>query len=367
MSDQQPLFSDFETTLMRQLISAASAFKGKTKPNPVVAAAVFKNNKCLSIGVHQRAGDDHAEVIALSSLSDCEGASIMVTLEPCTHYGKTPPCVEAIINAGIKDVIFASHDPNPLVQRVSAQQILEEAGVKVRVGLCATEAEALNKYYYHFHNYKRPYVLLKAATSLDGKIALASGESKYITSEESLRKVHEYRAQVDAIVIGQQTVLLDDASLSVRYNQLADFVNAPFKIILSTVHKIDPTHPVFNSEQGAQSIIVSQSLKSTLPNNALFWQLEETQKIDWDSILHRSYEMGIQSIMIEGGSSVFSSAINANIVDELLLFMAPKLIGEKGAKSVFEFDSISSLKDAYQLKDMSINHIGPDIFINAYF
>ena len=366
MNDIKP-FSPFETQLMHQLIKLATPFVGATKPNPVVAAAVYKDRAILSKGVHQKAGDDHAEVIALSTVDDPSGAAIMITLEPCTHFGKTPPCVEAIINAGIKDVIFASYDPNPVVKNMNAKKILEDAGIRVRVGLCKEEVEALNPYYYHYHREKRPFVILKAATSLDGKVALASGESKYITSEDSLKKVHHYRSKVDAIVIGQKTVLMDNASLSVRYDQLPSTINAPSKIILSTEPTISKDHPIFNTNQNAEIILASQKNIGHHDSEIIYWDLAKGAGFDWDKILTESYKKGFQSIMIEGGTTLFSSAIEAGIVDQLLLFMAPKLMGEEDAKSVFEFSSISSLKEVYNLKNLSIDKLGSDIMISGFF
>ena len=363
-----PDFTPFETTLMKKLIENASQFKGFTRPNPVVAAAIYKNETILGIGVHQKAGDDHAEVIALSHVlpQDVKGASIMVTLEPCTHHGKTPPCVDAIIQAGMIEVIFASLDPNPLVRKQSAQSVLEQAGIAVRFGLCESEAEQLNLPYYYYHRHKRPYVMLKAATSLDGKIALSSGESKYITSEESLKKVHEIRAQVDAILIGQQTAFLDDASLSVRFNKLPSYLNPPAKIMLCQSLKLEQSHCFFDSAQQAKTIIASQDKPMSLQQHTDWWPLATQHQIDWDAILDRCYEHEFHSILIEGGSHVFSSAIEAGIVNQLYLFMAPKLMGEKNAKSVFEFSSMSSLDDVFKIKNSTVTMCGEDVMIMGF-
>lgn len=360
-------FTLFETTLMKKLIEKANQFKGFTRPNPVVAAAIYKNETILSIGVHQKAGDDHAEVIALSHVSpqDAKGASMMVTLEPCTHHGKTPPCVDSIIKAGIIEVIFASLDPNPLVRKNSAQSVLEQAGIAVKFGLCESEAEQLNLPYYYYHRYKRPYVILKAATSLDGKIALSSGESKYITSEESLKKVHEIRAQVDAILIGQHTVFLDDASLTVRYNKLPTYLKPPVKIMLCQSLKLEQSHCFFDSSQQSKTIIASQDKPMSLQHTD-WWPLETQDQIDWDAILDRCYENGFHSILIEGGAHIFSSAIEAGIVNQLYLFMAPKLMGEKHAKSVFEFSSIASLNDVFKIKNSTVTMCGEDVMIMGY-
>ena len=202
MKNNQVTYSDFEHQLMKDLIEKASFYRGKTRPNPVVAAAVYRNNNVISIGVHQKAGLDHAEVIAIrKAAGNLNDVSLMVTLEPCTHYGKTPPCVQAIIDAGISDVVYAIKDPNPLMKNRSAYDIFTEAGISVRIGLCKELAYQLNRSYFYYHNNKKPYVILKAATSLDGKVALSTGESKYITSEESLKKVHHLRSCVDAITL----------------------------------------------------------------------------------------------------------------------------------------------------------------------
>ena len=218
-------FSDFESLLMKRLINDANIHIRKPYPNPRVAAAIYKKEVVISVGVHQKKSQDHAEVIAIKSAKQSiKGASIMITLEPCTHHGSTPPCVDAIIKAEISEVVFAIRDPFSKVNSNPAEKILKAHKIKVRYGLLEDEAKQLNRDYFYAHENKKPWVHLKAAMSLDAKIALSNNKSKYITGPSSLNKVHLFRSQVAAIVIGHNTLQQDDPSLTIRYDYIKKFI-----------------------------------------------------------------------------------------------------------------------------------------------
>lgn len=359
-------FSSFEVQLMRQLLKESEFYKGKTKPNPVVAAAVYSDHTLISKGFHVKAGLEHAEIQALRKAGSlAKGAQLMITLEPCTHFGKTPPCVDFIVQSGISSVVFSTYDPNPKMQQRAACDILEQAGISVRVGLCASEARELNRYYYYFHEHKRPFVIMKAAMSLDGKIALANGKSKYLTSEASLAYVHQLRSQVDAVLVGKQTVLMDNPLLTVRHESVSKDIVQPYRFVIGRHSRFDANLKLFQSVSDSPVCVFSTDISERL-DFVNYHKLSSIDDIDWTTLFRYCYQEGISSILLEGGTTLFSSAISNQIVNQLLLFYAPKLIGEADAKSLLHLDSVDSLDNVITISDYTIETIGQDFLMNAF-
>ncbi len=324
MSPIMTNFTPCETRLMTQLIRSAFRYKGKTFPNPVVGAAVYhatQENTPISTGFHVRYGASHAETVALDAAgSRAHGASLMVTLSPCTHDGNTPPCVDAIIRAGISEVVIAVDDPNPIVKKRSSIQTLQEAGIKVRVGLCESEAMDINAGFFLWMREKVPYVHLKAGMSIDGVIALHSGESKYITSKSSLKQVHKLRREVQAIIVGIGTVLADQPTLNVRHGLNRKGYTLPRRVILDPMGKTPLEAAVLDSNAGGQSIICVSlhcptDKKDALAQIATVWELPMAEYgLSWTALLSRLGLEGMQDILIEGGQKIFTSAMRHRFV-----------------------------------------------------
>ncbi|MBH38482.1 riboflavin biosynthesis protein RibD [bacterium] len=369
MKQQKPSkFSVFETELMKTLIEKAKQFQGFTHPNPLVAAAIYHKNEVISWGVHRMKGGVHAEVDAIQGANDnTDGASLMVTLEPCTHTGSTPPCVSAIIKAGIKEVIFAIEDPCNLVRQKSAKTVLEEHGIQVRSGLLEKEAYHLNHDYMYFHQNKRPFIHLKAGMSLDGKIALSSGESCYITNELSRKKVHEMRSKTVGIVIGSGTLVSDNPKLTVRHGYLENKQVPPTIVVIGN-KKIDDCHDYAIFESGYRSILVTSNEHNDHPSFSDVWVIPKTTNkiIDWTLFFQKCYENNMYSLLIEGGQKTFSHFLEGGIVNKCSFFIAPKLFGQADAKSVVELTRVDTLKDIFTLKNITIEQYDDDTCITGF-
>ncbi len=366
---QHSKFSSFETSLMKKLIKKAERYRGFTYPNPLVAAAIYKGSTVISYGVHKKHGDNHAEVDAIKQAKgSVKGASIMITLEPCTHTGLTPPCVSAIIKSEIKEVIFAVEDPCDLVRKKSAKTILEDHGIIVRSGLLRDEAYQLNHDYMYCHHNKKPFIHLKAGMSLDGKIALASGESCYITNELSRKKVHEIRSQVNAIVIGSGTLHNDNPKLTVRYDYLKKNQIPPSIIVFSNNHNIDKSsHAIF--ESGYRIILVTSNPKIKGSHFSEVWLISNSKsinQIDLNVFLKKCYENKLYGLLIEGGSELYSTFLNAGIVNKCSFFIAPKLFGQADAKNFVELEKVTSLSDILTLDNIQIEQYGNDVCISGF-
>ncbi|MEK9658101.1 MAG: bifunctional diaminohydroxyphosphoribosylaminopyrimidine deaminase/5-amino-6-(5-phosphoribosylamino)uracil reductase RibD [bacterium] len=362
-------FDKFEKQLMKKLLTLAARRKGLTYPNPMVAAAVYNaNQEILGIGSHQKAGGPHAEVIALNEAGSlAEGQHLMVTLEPCSIQSATPPCIDAIIRAGIRRVVFAVKDPNPLVQAHSSIAALRSAGIDVEEGLCAQEARALNHVFFKNHEHNLPFVSLKMGMSLDGKIAPSNRDSCYITSKESLKMVHRLRRETQAVMIGIGTVLQDDPHLNVRYRLLGNDYENPIKYIVDPDLHCPDTALIL---KGAPVCLVCKktAFSSTLQRNPHVTFLPIIEKdgyLNWESFLSHCYKDGICSLLIEGGQQLFSSALAAGVVDSLNIFMAPTLIAGSAALSPFSVNHFLSLDHAVSVQNISIKKCGPDFWIQG--
>ena len=363
----------FDLQVMRKLIKLAATKKGISSPNPLVAAAVTLDNTIIAKGVHDVAGTSHAEILALEKAGVlAKGATLYVTLEPCTHHGKTPPCVNAIIAAGIKKVIYAMDDPNPLVKNNPARKILEEHNIEVISGLLEQEAKILNEVFIKNQTQKKPFVTLKVAETLDGKIALPDGRSKYITSAKSLKLVHKLRAENDAILIGINTVLVDDPSLDIRFG-IKPKKKSRYVVVLDSQLRTPLTSKFFQKNQ--QVIIVTSEKNkdskkyASLKEKAIgFITMPEEGNLDLTQIVTTLYrDFGITSILIEGGKKVFTDAVTKGVVDKAYFFIAPKLILGEDSISAFGGKSVANLEEAILLKKTKVKYLNPDILITGYF
>ena len=351
-------------TYMKQSIELAKRGGPDVFPNPQVGAIIVKDNQIIAEGYHQVYGGPHAEINAFENATqDVTGAEMYVTLEPCSHYGKTPPCALKIIEKGVKKVYIASLDPNPLVAGKGIE-MLKKAGIEVELGLLNQESDGINKHFYYFIKHKIPYVTLKMATSLDGKYATDSGASKWITSEASRQDVHVERSKYHAILVGINTVMSDDPTLNVR---LDDYNHKqPLRIILDTHGNIPLTKKVVIDD--LQTLVVTCHMSDEKKNqlekhhvDVLFCQPKEG-KIDLKDMLVKLGKKGIQSIFIEGGKTIHESFLRDQLVNEVITYIAPKIIG--GTKSIQQLD-ILDMKDIYTLNHVTHQLIGEDIKIKG--
>ncbi len=359
---------------MRLALKLADRGKGLTSPNPCVGAVVVKDGRIIGRGYHKQFGGPHAEIYALrQGGSKAKGATLYVTLEPCRHYGKTPPCVDAIISSKIKRVVAAMKDPNPLNDG-KGLAILRKNGVKVEVGILADEARRLNEAFIKFITRKIPFVTVKVAQSLDGKIATHRGDSKWITGERAREFTHRLRSEIDAILVGVETILKDNPLLSARpRNKSIGKIKQPAKIILDSKLRTPIAAKIFSSDSPGKVIIATTKLAPKDKMEALKKKGAEILimdskdgKVNIKSLLRKLAEEGIAHILMEGGGKVLASAFEAGIVDKVLFFIAPKIIGGKLAPTSVEGSGIDNVNSAIRLKDVKFDRIGDDFLVEGY-
>lgn len=364
-------WSPTDQEFMRYALTLAEKSRGRTSPNPLVGAVIVRDNRIVGEGYHQKAGEAHAEVHALNQAGDlAQGATLYATLEPCCHWGRTQPCTKAIIRAGIANAYVALEDPDPRVTG-NGNRELEDAGIHVNVGLCEREARRLNEVYLKYTSTNQPFVILKAASSLDGKIATGSGESQWITSQASRVKGHEIRDQVDAIVVGIETILHDNPSLTTRLPDRRG--KNPIRIVLDSHGRTPPTAKIFNPDDGA-GVIVAVTEQATAENIAnlkavgaeILTVQEKDARVCMGALICELRHRQITSVLIEGGGEVNASALRAGIVDKVVFFIAPKLIGGKAAPGPIGGEGIQYLSEAYTLRDLTVTPINGDFLIEGY-
>lgn len=351
---------------MKTALQLASAVKGQTSPNPPVGAVVVKDGIIRGVGAHLQYGEAHAEVHAIQMAgSYCQGATIYVTLEPCSHSGKTPPCADTIIEHGFTRVVIAVKDPN---KKVAGQGIkrLQAAGLEVSVGLLEKEARTLYDVFFHYIETKTPFITLKSATSLDGKTATKTGESKWITGEPARKDVHLYRHRHDAILVGINTVLMDDPLLNTRIQE----GKHPIRVILDT-HLQTPLKANVITNQDAPTIIFigKEVAKEKIKTFEAIDHVEiislPTEKIDVKQVVHLLGEKGIASLFVEGGAKINDAFLQAKLIDQYILYIAPKLIGGKDAPTAITGTGFEKMKDTLSLTITSVENIGDDVKIIA--
>ena len=334
----------FDRKYMKRALLLARKAWGKTAPNPMVGAVVVKNGVIIGEGYHHKAGTAHAEVNALNAAGTAaKGATIYVTLEPCSTYGRTPPCTEAIKKAGIKEVICASEDFNPR-HAGNGFEILRRAGIEVKVGVCREEALELNKAFFSHITRQRPYVLLKMAMTLDGKIATASGDSKWITSAAARSRVQKLRQWCDAIMVGGETVRVDRPGLVVRVPQ--NWEKQPQKLIYTKMNEDLLRCEYFPHDD---------SVKAVAPQN----------RSEWLELLSDLGQNNITALLLEGGGELAGQALQAKIVDEVEFHIAPKLLTGRNSRTVVGGADPVRLADALNLDKLQVKRAGCDLIISG--
>ncbi len=345
-------------------IEIAKKGKGNVSPNPLVGCIIIKNERIIGAGYHEKYGSNHAEVNAINSARESiEGSTLYTNLEPCSHHGLTPPCVDKIIENKIKRVVIGTMDMNPLVRGKGIRK-LKSAGIDVKVGVLEKECIALNKFFFKYITKKIPYVTLKAAQTLDGKIADIKGGSKWITSLPSRRFVHELRSKYDAVLVGLGTVLKDNPSLTVR---LIEGRN-PKRVVLDTKLRLSSGHKLFSNNSDKKLIIITSKknidrvnkIKKIRSKGAdIIFTGEHKGKINLKSALKELGKRKISSVLVEGGNEIFNSFIKENLFDDVFVFISPKIVG-CGIPIVGNL-GIKNINKSLKTKFGSIEKIGDDI------
>ncbi|RKY57306.1 MAG: bifunctional diaminohydroxyphosphoribosylaminopyrimidine deaminase/5-amino-6-(5-phosphoribosylamino)uracil reductase RibD [Candidatus Latescibacterota bacterium] len=354
---------DEDRKFMKLALRLARKGLGSTHPNPMVGALVVRDGKVVGRGWHRRPGEPHAEVVALREAGDsARGATMYVTLEPCVHYGRTPPCVDRILEAGVSRVICATVDPNPLVDGRGIGK-LRDAGVEVEVGVLEDEAKELNRAYFKYITTGRPFVTLKWAQTLDGRIATSSGDSRWITGEGARKHAHRLRAEADAVVVGVGTVLADDPQLTVRLTKGRD----PLRVVLDSELRTPPTAKVLS---GGRAVLATTERASPERRKVLeeagaeVWVLPERDgRVDLEALLAKLAGEGRISVLVEGGREVLTSFLRRGMCDRIVIFLAPKLLGE-GIDALGDL-GIDRISDALSLRILRTRRFGEDICLEA--
>lgn len=346
---------------MREALSLAGQALGRTAPNPSVGAVVVKDGRVVGRGFHPGAGMPHAEVYALGEAGEnARGATLYVTLEPCCHFGRTPPCTDAVIASGISRVVAGTLDPNPVVSGEGMRR-LAEAGVEVEAGVLEQECGELILWYRTWIGKKRPYVIMKAALSIDGRIAASSGDSKWISSQESRTCVHELRNRVDAVLVGNGTVAVDDPFLTCRIPGGRD----PLRIVLDAGLSTSPSARCL----GPGSVIFTSAPQERWKEHlgagtkVVGIEADPNGRLPWPDVLGKMHEMGLHAVMVEGGKGVFSTLFASGLVDRLMFFIAPMLLG--GGVPLVDWGATERVAQAHRFVVTRVDRMGPDILVEG--
>ena len=363
-------FSPQDVTFMQLALDLAKQGEFTTTPNPSVGCVLVKDGKVVGKGFHAKAGEPHAEVMALREAGEnARGATAYVTLEPCSHFGRTPPCAKGLVEAGVSKVIAAMCDPNPQVAG-KGLQILSDAGIESAVGLLEENAEQLNKGFLKRMRTGKPFVQLKLAMSIDGKTAMASGESKWITGAQARADVQQYRAKASAILSTSQTVLADDPSLNVRWEELPPDVKAdypqeklrqPVRVILDSSHKVRSDFKVFSTESPVWLVGEDNYPLTGFPVFTEYLQLDRNQgETRLQALMAELGKRQINTLWVEAGATLAGALIAENLVDELIIYMAPKLLGDQ-ARDLCHLPNLTQLADAPLWQLQSCEPVGDDL------
>lgn len=350
---------------MQQVINLAQMIdETQTRPNPRVAAIVVKNEQIVGMGAHLKTGEAHAEIHALDQAQEkSRGATLYVNLEPCAHFGKTPPCADAIINAGIAEVVIANLDPNPLVAGKGIQKLLD-AGIKVVENILSDEAAQLNQVFFHNIKTKLPYISLKTGMSLDAKLCTKTGHSQWITSLESRSDAHNYRTCHEGILVGVNTVIADNPSLTSYL--VAGTPRNPLRIILDRELKT-PLMSKVVQDNAAQTMLITTNQNQDL--HAKYAQygvlIKVVANMELKSILSMLYQHNVYSILVEGGEKIYSSFLDNKLVNQIISYISPQLIGSKDAKHLFAGNGFATLADNLKLKFTEVKQLGNDVKLVA--
>ena len=359
-------FLSYDEKYMRLAMQLAGNAIGRTSPNPLVGAVIVKDNRVVGCGWHRKAGTPHAEVHALNQAGElAQGADVYVTLEPCAHYGKTPPCAKALVEAKVKNVYGGLLDVNPKVAG-KGFKILEDAGIHVEYGFLQDELRKQNEVFFKWIEHKKPFIVLKAAMTLDGKIATATGQSKWITNETSRAYGYKLRDIYDGIMVGINTVIEDNPMLTAR----VDGGKNPIRIVVDSSLKIDINANVVQ-DKSAKTIVATTDkadkdkiLKLQAQNvDVIVVDKDENDKVDIEKLLNILGQQNICSILVEGGATLSGSFVAKKLVDKVYFFIAPKIIGGKEAKTPVAGTGILNLQEALALKDIQIEKLEEDVLI----
>jgi diaminohydroxyphosphoribosylaminopyrimidine deaminase/5-amino-6-(5-phosphoribosylamino)uracil reductase len=377
------IFSSADHHYMALALQLAKKGRYTTTPNPCVGCVIVKDQQIIGQGYHVKAGTPHAEVHAITAAQSAghqlQGATAYVTLEPCSHTGKTPPCCQALINAKIARVVVAMTDPNPLVAGQGIAQ-LQQAGITVDVGLLANAAEKLNRGFLKRMRSSMPWVTVKLAASLDGKTAMASGESQWITSAAARQDVQKLRAQSCAIICGADSVITDNARMTVRADSLqpepddyptpyfsAGEIRQPVRVVIDTQHRLTPDLALFTTDSPIIRVVTELENTHHWPHfvqHLVVAKNSATGKADLTALLAQLASQGMNNVLVEAGATLAGAFIEQQLVDELVLYLAPKLLGAS-AKSLVELPSLQRLVDAVQLNIEQVSAVGDDLRITA--
>ena len=354
---------------MQQALQIAAYAAGRTSPNPLVGAVIVKDGRVVGQGWHRKAGTEHAEIHALRQAGElAAGATIYVTLEPCSHYGRTGPCSKALIDARIKRVVIAMLDPNPLVAGKGVA-MLKAAGIEVETGLLQEQAERLNEVFLKWIMTKMPFVVMKTAMTLDGKIATAAGNSKWISNEVSRRRVHELRDVYDGILVGIGTVLADDPALTTRLASQSG--KNPLRIVVDSRARTPLTAKVVTDGQ-AETLIAVTAAAEAAKVEALrqagveVLVVNDGQQVDLKQLFCLLGERGVCSIFVEGGGRINYSLLKAGLVDKVYSFIAPKMVGGSSAPGPVGGDGVETLDQAFLLENVETELLAGDILVSGY-
>lgn len=372
-ADGQVDEQEFDEAMMRRALELARRGAGFVSPNPMVGAIIVgADRRIIAEGWHHAYGEAHAEVDALRRRGehDLSGATMYVTLEPCNHHGKTGPCTEAIIESGIRRVVVAMRDPNPLVSGKGNQQ-LRSAGVEVVLGVLETEARRANEAYTHFLATGKPFVIVKMAQTLDGFTALPSGESQWITGELARQQVHRLRALSDAVMVGFNTARADDPSLTVRHGVEG---RNPRRIVLDPELALRADLRMFIDDERSRTIVVTGNEAASSKRadelraggvTVISARLDRDGLIDLDDVIAQLGQIGITTLLVEGGATLAGSVVEAELAQKLYLFMAPKLFGH--GISAIRGRPVERVDDAHRLNIHKVQMVGEDIMVVAYW
>ncbi|MCF7890449.1 bifunctional diaminohydroxyphosphoribosylaminopyrimidine deaminase/5-amino-6-(5-phosphoribosylamino)uracil reductase RibD [Candidatus Bipolaricaulota bacterium] len=360
---------DTRRNYMGRALSLAKRGGGFVNPNPQVGAVIVKDGEIVGEGYHEKFGGPHAEVNAIEDAGDSvRDATLYVTLEPCAHYGKTPPCTEKIIESGLQKVQVAIEDPNPRVAGKGIKRLREE-GVGVSLGLMEEEARKINEIYFHYVRTDRPFVLLKLAMTLDGKIATRTGDARWISSESSRELVHELRARYSAVGVGVNTVIADDPRLNVRDAEGPD----GSRFVFDSEGRTPADSRILTLSSSAPTVLVAgqdvpdDRVEKFESCGAKVWQIPtDGRGLDLDLLLERMGERGYDSLLVEGGAEIAWSFLDRDLVDKIRFFYSPKIVGGREAVPAVGGEGRAQVKDGLSVEDLTVERIGEDVSFVGY-
>ncbi|MFW6381692.1 MAG: bifunctional diaminohydroxyphosphoribosylaminopyrimidine deaminase/5-amino-6-(5-phosphoribosylamino)uracil reductase RibD [Bacillota bacterium] len=361
---------------MKLALKLAEKGEGFTSPNPLVGAVVVKDNQIVGQGYHRYYGGPHAEIYALDQAgSRARGATLYITLEPCSHFGKTPPCADRVITSGVSRVVVAHRDPNPRVVGRGIQKI-RNTGIKVKTGVLADEARELNKAFIKYMTADHPYVYLKTAQTLDGYLATATGDSRWITNQQARLEGHRLRHRVDGILVGINTVLADNPSLTTRLDKSGSTGQDSLRIILDSRLRTPLTARIVNQESPAKTLIVIDSGVDRVQREPFLekenveilpLELNKQGRIPLAQLLKELHDRQLLSLMVEGGGTINHSFLKEGLIDEIYCFQAPVIVGGSDGVPVFKGEGQEKMEMVDRLKDVDYRQLGDNILLTGKF